>query len=146
MAKKKAKAKKKGNPGRGGKQPGAGKPKKVITPAQMRKAEGYALDGCQNGTIEGLMDWPNQFIEHRKDIAKKLLKKRQKRKQLLRHAQTVNANKNHSNTMQVFLGVNELDQRDVKTQEVGRQTLADIAAIVGAELPRDKPDGKSDGS
>ena len=29
-------------------------------------------------------------------------------------------------------------------EEVGRQTLADIAAIVGAELPGDKPDGNSD--
>ena len=112
----------------------------------MRKAEGYALDGCQNCTIETLMDWPNQFIEKRKDVAKKLTKKRAERKQLLRHAQTVNSNENHSNTMQVFRGVNELDQRDVKTQEVGRQTLADIAAIVGAELPGDKPDDHSDGS
>lgn len=123
---------------------GPGKPKKVITPARMRRAEGYALDGCQNHTIEVLMGWPNAFIENRDDITKKLRKKRAKRKQNLRHAQTVNANINHSNTMQVFLGVNELDQRDVKTQEVGRQTLADIAAIVGADLPGDKPDGAGD--
>ncbi len=125
---------------------GPGKPKKVITPAQMKKAEGYALDGCQNHTIEVLMGWPNAFIENRADITKKLQKKRAERKQTLRNAQFINATVNHSNTMQVFLGVNELDQRDVKTQEVGRQTLADIAAIVGADLPGDSPDGKSDGS
>jgi len=125
---------------------GPGKPKKVITPAKMKKAEGYALDGCQNHTIEVLMGWPNAFIENRKDITKKLQKKRAERKQKLRNAQYVNATENHSNTMQVFLGVNELDQRDVKTQEVSRQTLADIAAIVGAELPGDKPDGNGDKS
>lgn len=132
MAKKKHK---KGNPGRGGTQPGAGKPKRVLTPAEKKKAGGYALDGCQNGTIEGLMDWSEGFIHEKVEIRRFLTKKRQQRKQKLRHAQTVNANKHHSNTMQVFLGVNELDQRDVKTQEVGRQTLADIAAIVGADLP-----------
>lgn len=118
-----------------------GRPKKVITPAQMKKACGYALDGCQTNTICTLMGWDGNFVDQRPDIKKKLTKKRAERKQKLRHAQTVNANEKHSNTMQVFLGVNELDQRDVKTQEVGRQTLADIAAIVGAEV-----DGNSDAS
>lgn len=124
--------------------PGPGKPKKVVTPAQMKKAEGYALDGCQNGTIATLMGWADAFISERKDIRKRLTKKRAERKQKLRNAQFVNATEHHSNTMQVFLGVNELGQRDVKTQEVDRQTLADIAAIVGADLPKDKPDGNSD--
>ncbi|MHC4389146.1 MAG: hypothetical protein ACYSX1_11120 [Planctomycetota bacterium] len=126
---------------------GPGKPRKVVTSAQMKRAEGYALDGCQNATIEGLMGWPNEFIARRDDIAKRLLKKRQQRKQKLRHAQFINATVNHSNTMQVFLGVNELEQRDVKTTDVPRQTLADIAAIVGAALPdRDEPDGNGNGS
>lgn len=88
---------------------GPGRPKKEVTPAQMRKAEGYALDGCQNGTIEGLMDWPNQFIEKHKDIAKKLTKKRQERKLVIRQAQNKQLN---TPVMAIWLGKNDLDQAD----------------------------------
>lgn len=122
----------------------AGRPKKVVTPAQMKRAEGYALDGCQTGTICILMDWDRQWVDTRPDILTKLTKKRAERKQKLRNAQFINATENHSNTMQVFLGVNELEQRDVKTNDVSRQTLADIAAIVGATVGGTNGDG--DGS
>ena len=97
----------------------------------MKKIGDYALNGCQNTTIEGLMGWPDNFIRERKDISAFLLKKRQERKYKLRKAQTINATQKHNPTMQVFLGVNELKQRDTKTHEVEPQTIADIAAIMG---------------
>ncbi len=118
MAKKKAKAKKKGNPGRGGKQPGAGKPKKVITPAQMRKAEGYAFDGCQNGTIATLMGWADAFISERNDIRKRLTKKRAERKVWLRQTQDQHAEGGNGAAMSIFLGKNELGQTDKTEVEI----------------------------
>ena len=101
---------KKGNPGRGGKQPGAGKPKKVISPKDIATAEQHALNGHLNGTIATLMGWDAQWLDQRKDIRKKLTKKRAERKVWLRsiqdkHAKTVPA-------MAIFLGKNELDQSD----------------------------------
>ena len=85
-----------------------GRKKKEITPAQWKKIGEYALNGCMNATIEGLMDWPNGFIEHRNDISKFLLKKRQERKLKLRKRQ----NDDKSTAMSIFLGKNELGQAD----------------------------------
>ncbi len=89
---------------------GPGKPKKVITPAQMKKAEGYAFDGCQNGTIATLMGWDEEFLHGRKDILKKLHKKRCERKLFKRKEQDKHAKTQVS--MSIFQGKNELGQMD----------------------------------
>ena len=89
-----------------------GKPRKVITPEQMRQAEEYAYNNCQNGTIEGLMGWPNAFIENRPDITKRLGKKRQEGKAALRKAQHEKALNDRDSTMLIWLGKNELGQAD----------------------------------
>jgi len=88
-----------------------GRHKTVITPAQMKKAEGYALDGCQNCTIEGLMDWPADFINKRPDISKKLTKKRQERKLKILRGQNKRSSEG-SDTMLIWQGKNVLDQTD----------------------------------
>jgi len=91
----------------------AGRGKKtIISPEDMAKAEEYAYNGCQNNTIEGLMDWSQKFIEQCKDITKRLLKKRQQRKNDLRAAQLRTALVSKNAIMQIFLGKNELGQKD----------------------------------
>jgi len=89
-----------------------GRKKKEITPAQMKKAEAYAYDGCKNFTIESLMNWPGNFINHRADISKRLTKKRQLASADLRKAQRNKAINDNDTTMQIWLGKNELDQSD----------------------------------
>lgn len=96
---------------------GPGKPRRIITPAQMRKAEGYAFGGCQNGTIATLMGWADAFITDRKDIRKRLSKKRAERKVWLREVQDEHAEGGNGAAMSMFLGKNELDQAD--KQEIG---------------------------
>lgn len=112
MAKKKHKPGNKGQ--RGGKQPGAGKPKTIISPEEMEKAEELAFEGHQNGTICDILDWNHSFIDGRKDIKKKLTKKRAERKVWLRKTQnsTAGGRGRSAVTMQIFLGKNELNQAD----------------------------------
>lgn len=90
---------------------GRGK-KKIISKRAMAKAKGYAYDGCQNGTICGLMGWPDNFIAQRPDIRKILLKKRQERYAWLRKLQFEQAEKFPPSAM--FLGKNYLGQADKK--------------------------------
>jgi len=108
-----------------------GKPRKVITPEQMRQAEEYAYNNCLNGTIEGLMDWPNEFIVRRADIAKKLTKKRQEGKADLHKAQHEKALKDRDGTMLIWLGKNELGQAD-KTETKLDAGNAPAVVIIGA--------------
>jgi hypothetical protein len=89
---------------------GPGKPKKEISPEDMAQAEGYAFEGHQNGTICDLLDWPTSWLETRKDIRKRLTKKRAERKVWLRGIQNKQAVKVPA--MAIFLGKNELDQAD----------------------------------
>lgn len=77
------------------------------------------------------MGWEQGWLAAREDILRFLLKKRQERKAMLRKAQTKNAVERHNHTMQIFLGVNELGQRDTKTVDIEPHTIADIAAVMG---------------
>lgn len=93
---------------------GPGKPKKEIGPEDMKKAEKYAFEGHQNGTICDLLDWPTSWLDDRKDIRKRLTKKRAERKVWLRKLQnkTAENGEREAATMQIFLGKNELEQAD----------------------------------
>lgn len=91
---------------------GPGKPKTIISPANMAKAEKYALEGCKNCTISVLMGWDPEWLHQRKDILKKLTKKRAERKLMLLRAQTRKALEGNDTTMQIWLGKNELEQTD----------------------------------
>ncbi len=82
----------------------------MISDEDMKKAEGYALLNCQDGTIEGLMGWDAGFIAKRKDIAGKLLLKRQQHKAELRQAQRNMMSKQPA--VAIFLGKNVLNQTD----------------------------------
>jgi hypothetical protein len=95
---------------------GRGK-KKIISDEDMAIAESYAFDGCQNGTIAGLMGWNETLIHDNKDIQKKLTKKRQERYAMLRKLQFKQAEKYAPMTM--FLGKNYLGQTD-KTEVTGK--------------------------
>ena len=92
----------------------AGRPRKVITPNQLAKAEQLAFEGHQNGTIADIMDWEHSFISEREDIRKILTKKRAERKVWLRKKQnsTAGGRSKSAATMQIFLGKNELGQAD----------------------------------
>ena len=99
-----------GNPGRGGVQPGAGGVKKKITSVQMKKIGGYARKGCQNGTIEALMDWSPGFIHESKDIRSFLTKKRAERKLFKRKELDGHAEK--TPVVAIFQAKNELGMAD----------------------------------
>jgi len=101
-----------------------GKPRKVITPAQMKQAADYAFHGCQNNTICTLMGWDDNFIDQCTDIRKLLTKKRAQRKLKLRKAQDTKALTDRDTTMQIFLGKNYLGQADkTETKHSGEVAL-----------------------
>ena len=112
---------------------GRGK-KKIISPADMALAESHAYDGCQNGTIEGLMGWDDSFIAKRKDIGRKLLLKRQERKLWLRRLQFKQCEKQP--VVGIFLGKNYLGQAD--KQEISGKDGAPLLAPVINVLPPEK--------
>ena len=124
----KKKTHKPGNKGqRGGCQPGAGKPKKVIPPEDYARAMELAFRGCNNNSIELMMDWTIGFIRNRKDILRAISQKRAERRAWLLEVQNGMAEKVPA--MAIFLGKNILDQADKKElkQSVGG-TLAEIVA------------------
>ena len=100
-----------------------GKPRKVIKPAEMKEAEEYALAGHKDGTICELMGWAPTWLFDRKDIRKKLTKKRAERKVWLRKIQDEQAKTVPA--MAIFLGKNELGQADKsETKHSGEIALA----------------------
>ena len=98
---------------RGGKQPGAGRPQKKITPEELEKAGQAALIGANNNIIEGMMGWCEGFINKKKEISKFLLKKRQEHKMSILQAQQ---NMKNNPTMAIWLGKQHLGQADKQDQ------------------------------
>jgi len=118
---------------------GPGRPKTVISPKDMAKAEEYAALNCQNGTICGLMGWEAGWLAGRKDILSKLTKKRQEYKLALRRAQHAKAVEGNDTTMQIWLGKNTLGQTDKQDHrlDVGDRLAAIMEKIgkTGLEPP-----------
>ena len=110
----------------------AGRPRKVISDEDMIKAEGYALENCQDCTIEGLMGWSQGFIKEREDISKRLRQKRQEHKQAIRASQ-FNHVKNP--VMAMFLGKNVLGQAD-KQEITGKDGQPLLAPVINV-MPKD---------
>jgi hypothetical protein len=113
-----------------------GRPKTVFTPAQIKKMNTLALNGCQNNTIATIMDIPHESIVRR--FGKQLTKKRCERKNNLRKMQNAAAKKGNP-ALLIFLGKNELNQAD--KCEVDHGITDDLAILmkeiggVGACLP-----------
>jgi len=112
----------------GGAREGAGRPKREVSEEDMIKVEQYALENCQNATIEGLMGWPNDFINKRPDISKRVKEKRQEHKRLIRESQF---HQRKNPVMAIFLGKNVLGQTD-KQELTGKdgQPLAPLHITV----------------
>jgi len=100
----------------------------------MARAEELAYQMCQNGTIAGLMGWPDAFIADRPDIRKKLTRKRQERKAWLRRKQLSQADKNPVSA--IFLGKNYLGQSDKQEHRLGFD--AETASLLGLVDGKDK--------
>ena len=105
--------------------------KKIVSDEDMAKAEAYALDNCQNGTICKLMGWHHNFLEDRPDILKKLEVKRAEHKAELRANQRRQAKTNP--VMNIFLGKNALGQADKQEHKYGlnEETTSLLALIDG---------------
>ena len=88
----------------------AGRPKKIISKEDMARAESYALENCQNGTIATLMGWDREWLHQREDILTKLRLKRAEHKLEIRRNQRRQAKNNP--VMNIFLGKNALGQAD----------------------------------
>ena len=106
-------------------------PRKKYTKEEIAQAEEYAFQGCLTGTICELMGWDKCTVDQRKDIKKKLTKKRAERKAWLRKLQMATAEDTASGkasaTMQIFLGKNVLGQADKQETKHGvTTTLADF--------------------
>ena len=111
---------------------GRGK-KKIISPEDMAKAEGYALDNCLNGTIATLMGWGMHFIDDRPDIRKKLTLKRAEHRLEIRRSQRKQVK---NPVMAIWMGKNALGQAD--KQELSGRDGAPLPAptiIVQKENP-----------
>ena len=106
-----------------------GKPPRKVKPAEMKKAEGYAYDWCRNHTIEGLMGWPNAFIEKHANIAKRLTKKRQQATADLRRAQREKAVASKDVTMMIWLGKNELGQADKTETKIDTGNIPAVIVV-----------------
>lgn len=100
-----------------------GKPKRVFTEAQVRKMCRLALNGCQNNTIASIMDIPKQTLVD--NFRQLLTKKRCERKNTLRKHQNAAAKKGNP-ALLIFLGKNELDQRDKQETEISGKDGGDI--------------------
>jgi len=106
---------------------GPGKPKTIISDEDMAKAEEYAFRGCQNNTICSLMDWDHEWLHGRKDILRRLTKKRAERKLWLRQVQDKHAQSNP--VMAIFLGKNYLGQADKQEHKLEVSNVADLVAL-----------------
>ena len=107
--------------------------KTVISDEDMAKAEEYAFQGCQNGTICTLMDWPTSWLDDRDDIRKKLTLKRAERKLAIRSAQMANLK---NPVMQIWLGKNDLSQTD--KSEISGKDGAPLAAPMIIVQPKEQ--------
>jgi len=102
-----------------------GRPRKIFSKARIKRIEEAALLGCQDTTIAGIMEIDLKTLKlHFSAI---LRKKRQERKERLRKIQWGHAKANVA--MAIFLGKNELDQRDRHDVHT-RMTLADAFLAV----------------
>jgi hypothetical protein len=111
-----------GNKGRrGGTQPGAGRPLRPISAAELEEIEGYALAGAQNGTICELMGWDHEWLLGRQDILQKLTKKRCERKLIILRGQNERAEAG-SDTMLIWQGKQHLGQADKQETKHGLST------------------------
>ncbi len=95
------------------------RPKRVFTDEDEQKMYEYALSGCQNGTISTLMCIPLSTLVRR--FGGLLREKRAERKYNLRKAQTDLSISNPA--MAIFLGKNELDQKDKKEITDGKSIV-----------------------
>ena len=84
--------------------------KKIVSEEDMAKAEAMALDNCQNNTICRVMGWNEHFLDDRKDILKRLQKKRAEHKAELRANQRRHAKS--SPVGAIWLGKQSLGQTD----------------------------------
>ncbi len=84
--------------------------KTELTGEQWEEMGNHALDGCQDGTIAGLMDISSDTIHSSKKIQRFLWKKRCERKSKKRKEQDDHAKKHP--VMSIFQGKNELGQTD----------------------------------
>jgi hypothetical protein len=114
----------------------AGRPQRQVSDEELDRAKDLAYNGCQNGTIEGLMDWPNDFINKHREIAKILTKKRQERYAWLRKTQFDQAGKNPVSA--IFLGKNYLGQAD-KQEITGKDGAALAPPVIHVMPPTVQP-------
>lgn len=108
-----------------------------LTDEQWAEMGEHALDGCQNGTIAGLMDIPETTISTSKELRRFLWKKRcerksKKRKEQDKHAVT-------SPVMSIFQGKNELGQKDKQdvVVDAGQDLKGFLGWLAGRETPQD---------
>ena len=100
--------------------------KTKLTDEQWEQMGEYALEGCQNSTIAGMMGIPLTTIESNEELRRFLWKKRCERKHVLRQAQNKHAQR--TPVMAIFLGKNELGQTD--KQEVKHAVTEEAASLL----------------
>jgi hypothetical protein len=93
----------------GGKQQGAGRPKKLLTTEEMDEIAQYAIVQAKDFTIEERMGWNRGFIANRKDIKEFLQQKRAEGKTEVLQAQY---DQRKNPTMAIWFGKQHLGQAD----------------------------------
>lgn len=92
-----------------------GRPKRVFTDEQIASIEQMALDNCHFDTIAMALDIPKETLKRR--FGSYIRQKRAYGRTELRRSQRNLAKTNPA--MAIFLGKNELDQRDSKDIAIG---------------------------
>lgn len=109
-----------------------GRPSRVFTLEQIKKAKDMAFDNCKNTTIAGVLDCKVDVLV--RNLGTVLHKKRCEGNAELRKDQRKMSHKQP--VMAIFLGKNQLDQSDKKAIELGGKdgtpipvTIVDFAKI-----------------
>jgi len=112
------------------KQKKAGRKPHTYTEDQISQMSQLALNGCLNNTIANIMGIDGEtLVRHFKEL---LTKKRCERKNNLRKMQMDTAKKGNP-ALLIFLGKNELDQRDKKDVEHGiSDALSHLLTEIGS--------------
>ena len=105
-----------------------GRPHRIFTDEQINQMGNYALAGCQNNTIAGLMGVPKETIVD--NFRQFLWEKRCQRKLTLRKQQN-KAAKAGVPSLLIFLGKNDLEQTDQHTADVNLH-ISDLATFLKA--------------
>lgn len=109
-----------------------GRPKKEISPNEMKKAEKYAYNQAQWGTICKALGWDDNTIAQRADIRQRLEQKKAQGKIGVLIAQGTKARNGDIGAM-IWYGKQHLDQTDKQESKINAGDTP-LVVVIGGKL------------